>query len=171
MMERKGIVAMKGNPLTLVGPELKVGERAPDFTVLDNDLQPVSLSSFRGKPVVLSVVPSLDTPVCDLQTRRFNAEAEKLGPSVPVLTVSMDLPFAQKRWCGAAGAKNVRTLSDHRDVSLGLQYGLLIKELRLLARAVLVLDREGTIRYLQIVPEVASEPDYAGALAALAKLG
>jgi thiol peroxidase len=171
MMERKGIVAMKGNPLTLIGPELKVGERAPDFTVLDNDLQPVSLSSFRGKPVVLSVVPSLDTPVCDLQTRRFNAEAEKLGPGVPVLTVSMDLPFAQKRWCGAAGAKNVRTLSDHRDVSLGLQYGLLIKELRLLARAVLVLDKEGTIRYLQIVPEVASEPDYAGALAALAKLG
>jgi thiol peroxidase len=171
MAERKGIVTMKGNPLTLVGPALKVGDRAPDFTALDTDLQPVSLSSFHGRNVVLSVVPSLDTPVCDLQTRRFNAEAERLGPDVPVLTLSMDLPFAQKRWCGAAGAKNVRTLSDHRDASFGTSYGLLIKELRLLARAVLVLDKEGMIRYLQVVPEVGTEPDYAPALAALAKLG
>ncbi|MBN1774370.1 MAG: thiol peroxidase [Deltaproteobacteria bacterium] len=171
MMERKNLVSLHGNPLTLVGPELKVGDRAPEFTALDNDLQPVSLSTFRGRNVVLSVVPSLDTPTCDLQTRRFNAEAERLGPDVPVLTLSMDLPFAQKRWCGAAGARNVRTLSDHRDAAFGTSYGLLIKELRLLARAVLVLDREGMIRYLQIVPEVGSEPDYAAALAALAKLG
>jgi len=170
-MERKGLVTVQGNPLTLVGPELKVGDRAPEFTALDNDLQPVSLSTYRGRPVVLSVVTSLDTSTCDLQTRRFNAEAERLGPDVPVLTLSMDLPFAQKRWCGAAGAKNVRTLSDHRDASFGTSYGLLLKELRLLARAVLVLDKEGLVRYLQIVPEVGSEPDYAAALAALAKLG
>lgn len=171
MTERKGLVTLHGNPLTLVGPELKVGDRAPEFTVLDTDLKPVALSTYRGKPVVLSVVPSLDTPTCDLQTRRFNAEAERLGPDVPVLTLSMDLPFAQKRWCGAAGAQNVRTLSDHRDASFGTSYGLLIKELRLLARAVLVLDKEGMVRYLQIVPEVGSEPDYAAALAALAKHG
>ncbi len=171
MTERKGLVTLHGNPLTLVGPELKVGDRAPEFTALDTDLKPVALSTYRGKPVVLSVVPSLDTPTCDLQTRRFNAEAERLGPDVPVLTLSMDLPFAQKRWCGAAGAQNVRTLSDHRDASFGTSYGLLIKELRLLARAVLVLDKEGMVRYLQIVPEVGSEPDYAAALAALAKLG
>lgn len=170
MTERKGIVSLHGNPLTLVGPSLRVGDRAPDFTALDNDLHPVSLSDFRGRNVVLSVVPSLDTPTCDLQTRRFNAEAERLGPDTPVLTISMDLPFAQKRWCGAAGARNVRTLSDHRDASFGSAYGLLIRELRLLARAVLVLDREGVIRHLQIVPELSAEPDYAAALAALAKL-
>jgi len=170
MSERKGIVALHGKPLTLVGPALGVGDRAPDFTLLDNELQPVSLSEFRGRNVVLSVVPSLDTPTCDLQTRRFNAEAEGLGPDVPVLTISMDLPFAQKRWCGAAGAKNVRTLSDHRDAAFGTAYGLLIRELRLLARAVLVLDREAAIRHFQIVPELSAEPDYAAALAVLGKL-
>jgi len=170
MTERKGIVARQGQPLTLVGPALQVGDRAPDVTLLDNELQPVSLSEFRGRNVVLSVVPSLDTPTCDRQTRRFNAEAERLGPDVPVLTISMDLPFAQKRWCGAAGVKNVRTLSDHRDAAFGTAYGLLIRELRLLARAVLVLDREAVIRHIQIVPELSAEPDYAAALAALAKL-
>ena len=170
MQERTGLVTMKGGPLTLLGPALRVGERAPEFTALGNDLQPVSLSSFRGKRVLISSVPSLDTPVCDLQTRRFNAEAQKLGPDVPILTLSMDLPFAQARWCGAAGAKNVRTLSDHRDASFGTAFGLLIKESRLLARAVLILDREGIVRYVQLVPEIGQEPDYDDALRALAKV-
>jgi len=170
MQERTGLVTFKGGPLTLLGPALRVGERAPDFTALGTDMQPVALSAFRGKKVLISSVPSLDTPVCDLQTRRFNAEAEKLGPDVPILTISMDLPFAQARWCGAAGVKNVRTLSDHRDASFGNAFGLLIKELRLLARAVLILDREGIVRYVQLVKEVGQEPDYDDALRALAKV-
>jgi thiol peroxidase len=163
-----GAVTMKGSPLTLLGPLPKVGERAPDFAALGNDLQPVKLSAFRGKKVVISSVPSLDTPVCDLQTRRFNAEAERLGPDVPILTISMDLPFAQARWCGAAGVKNVRTLSDHRDAAFGKAFGLLVEELRLLARAVLIVDRVGIIRYVQLVKEIGQEPDYDAALAALA---
>ncbi|HEQ60509.1 MAG TPA: thiol peroxidase [Firmicutes bacterium] len=166
MSERAGAVTMKGNPLTLVGEEVRVGEAAPDFTVVDNALQPVSFSSFRGKICILCSVPSLDTPVCDTQTRRFNELAGRLGPDVVVLTVSMDLPFAQKRWCGAAGVEAVRTLSDHREASFGRAYGLLIKELRLLARAVLIVDREGIVRYRQLVPEITEEPDYAGALRA-----
>jgi thiol peroxidase len=170
MQERTGLVTMKGGPLTLLGPALRVGERAPEFTALGNDLVPVALSSFRGKKVLISSVPSLDTPVCDLQTRRFNAEAQKLGPDVPILTISMDLPFAQARWCGAAGVGNVRTLSDHHDASFGTAFGLLIKELRLLARAVLILDREGIVRYVQLVKEVGQEPDYDDALRALAKV-
>ena len=170
MKERTGVVTFKGGPLTLVGPELHVGDKAPEFAALGNDLQPVSLSSFKGRKVILSSVPSLDTPICDLQTRRFNKEAEQLGADVPVLTISMDLPFAQARWCGAAGAKNVRTLSDHRDAAFGQAYGLLIKELRLLARAVVIIDREGMVRYVQLVKEVAQEPDYDDALRALAKI-
>jgi thioredoxin-dependent peroxiredoxin len=168
--ERTGVVTFKGGPLTLVGPELRVGDKAPEFAALGNDLQPVRLSSFKGRKVILSSVPSLDTPICDLQTRRFNQEAERLGADVPVLTLSMDLPFAQARWCGAAGAKNVRTLSDHRDAAFGQAYGLLIKELRLLARAVVLVDREGMVRYVQLVKEVAQEPDYDDALRALAKI-
>jgi len=170
MQERTGLVTFKGGPLTLLGPALRVGDKAPDFTALGNDMQPVSLSSFRGKKVLISSVPSLDTPVCDLQTRRFNFEAEKLGPDVPILTLSMDLPFAQARWCGAASAKNVRALSDHRDASFGTAFGLLIKELRLLARAVLILDREGIVRYVQLVKEVGQEPDYDEALRALTQV-
>jgi thioredoxin-dependent peroxiredoxin len=167
MGERKGLVTFKGNPLTLLGSDPKVGEKAPEFTVLDNDLNSVSLASLRGKKVVLCSVPSLDTPVCDLETRRFNEEAVKLGSDVQILTVSMDLPFAQKRWCGAAGVKAVKTASDHRDASLGGAYGVLIKELRLLARAVFVVDKAGILRYKQIVHEVTSEPDYASVLAAV----
>ena len=170
MEERNGIITMKGNPLTLMGPELKVGEQAPDFEVLDNDLGPVTLSSLRGKVRIISSVPSLDTPVCDMQTRRFNEEAGNLGEDVVILTISMDLPFAQKRWCGAAGVDKVTTLSDHRDASFGSAYGLLIKELRLLARAVFVVDRDGIIRYIQIVHEVAEEPDYATVLDAVRNL-
>ena len=170
MSERSNVVTMKGNPLTLVGPEIKAGVAAPDFTVLDNGLQPVSLSSFRGKVVVLSAVPSLDTPVCDAQTRRFNQEASALGENVVILTISMDLPFAQKRWCGAAGVDRVQTLSDHRDASFGQAFGLLIKELRLLARAVYVVDAEGKVAYGQIVGEVTQEPDYDAALDAVKAL-
>lgn len=170
MTERKGLVTFKGNPLTLIGKEVKVGDAAPDFTALANDLSPISLSSFKGKPLIISSVPSLDTPVCDMSTRRFNQEATALGSDVTILTISMDLPFAQARWCGAAGVQNIVTLSDHRDASFGMAYGLLIKELRLLARAVFVIDKNGKIQYLQLVPEVAQEPDYDGALDALKKV-
>lgn len=170
MQERPGIVTMKGNPITLVGTELKVGDQAPDFVAVDNNLSPVSLSSFRGKVCIISAVPSLDTPVCDMETRRFNDEASRLGDDVVILTISMDLPFAQKRWCGAAGVDRVQTLSDHRDSSFGTAYGVLIKELRLLARAVFLLDQQGTIRYLELVKEIADEPDYEGLLGAVREL-
>ena len=160
MTERAGIITMKGNPLTLLGEELKVGDPAPDFEVLDNDLMPVKFSSFRGKICVISSVPSLDTPVCDMETRRFNEEAGKLGTDVVILTISMDLPFAQKRWCGATGVDKVITLSDHRDASFGTAYGALIKELRLLARIVFVVDGEGVIQYIQVIKEQTEEPDY-----------
>jgi thiol peroxidase len=170
MKERAGVITMKGNPLTLMGKELKVGDHAPDFEVLDNDLTPVRLSSFKGKVCVVSAVPSLDTPVCDMETRRFNEEAGTLSSDVRILTISMDLPFAQKRWCGAAGVDKVITLSDHRDGSFGTTFGVLIKELRLLGRAVFVLDRKGTIRYIQIVKEVTDEPDYDAVLEAVNKL-
>lgn len=167
MKERAGLVTSKGNPLTLLGTEVKVGDKAPDFVALDTGLSPVRLSSFHGKVCILTSVPSLDTSVCDLETRRFNEEAGKLGEDVVVLTVSMDLPFAQKRWCGAAGVTHVKTVSDHRDASFGMAYGVLIKELRLLARAVFVVDREGIIRYVQLVKEISNEPDYDSVLKAV----
>ncbi len=166
MADRAGAVTMKGAPLTLTGDEIKAGDRAPDFEVIDNDLQPVKLSDYAGKVVIISSVPSLDTPVCDLETRRFNDEAAGLGDEIEILTISMDLPFAQKRWCGAAGVERVKTLSDHRDAAFGLAYGVLIKELRLLARAVFVVDVEGVIRYMELVEEITEEPDYAAALKA-----
>ncbi|MDD3311487.1 thiol peroxidase [Pseudodesulfovibrio sp.] len=170
MNERKGAAAFEGNPLTLVGPELKVGDAAPDFTVTANDLAPASLADYKGKVVIVASVPSLDTPVCDMETRRFNTEAAALGDDVVILTVSMDLPFAQSRWCGAAGVEAVKTLSDHKDASFGLGWGALIKELRLLTRAVFVLDRKGTIAYVQYLKEITEEPDYAAALDAARKL-
>jgi thiol peroxidase len=170
MEERSGIITMKGNPLTLLGPGLNVQDAAPDVEVLDNDLAPLRLSSFRGKVCVISSVPSLDTPVCDMETRRFNEEAARLGDDVVILTISMDLPFAQKRWCGAAGVDRVITLSDHRDASFGNAFGVLIKELRLLARAVFVVDREGLIQYIQFVNEVTEEPDYGAVLDAVNRL-
>jgi thiol peroxidase len=169
MGERANAVTMKGNPLTLVGGEIKVGDKAPDFEIVDLNLSPVNFSSFRGKVCIISSVPSLDTPVCDIETRRFNSEAGKLGDDVAILTVSMDLPFAQKRWCGAAGVDKLTVLSDHRDASFGTAYGVLIKELRLLARAVFVVDREGLVRYVELVKEIASEPDYDSALKAVAQ--
>jgi thiol peroxidase len=170
MAERKGVVTMKGNPLTLIGPALKVGDRAPDAKLVANDLSEVALSSYKGKVVILSAVPSLDTSVCDIQTHKFNEQVEALGPDAIVVTVSMDLPFAQKRWCGASGLSHVVTLSDHREAAFGRAYGVLIKELRLEARSVFVVDREGVIRYIQIVNEMTHEPDYAPALEAAKKL-
>jgi len=170
MSERSNVITMHGNPLTLLGNELKTGDKAPDVTLLDNDLSPVAISSYKGKVCVVSSVPSLDTPVCDIETRRFNQEAEGLGEDVAILTVSMDLPFAQKRWCGAAGVDRVVTLSDHRDASFGNAYGMLIKELRLLARGIFVIDREGIIRYIQIVKEVSEEPVYAEVIKEIKKL-
>ncbi len=167
MPERPNAVTMRGNPLTLVGDEIKVGGKAPDFEVVDTSLSQVKLSSYTGKIVVIVSVPSLDTPVCDLETRKFNKEAAQLSEQVIVLAISMDLPFAQKRWCGAAGVSHVTTLSDHREASFGLAYGLLIKELRLLARAVIVVDRLGIIRYLELVKEIADEPNYEAVLKAV----
>lgn len=180
MAERKGLarcgevaprqVTMKGSPVVLLGNPVKAGDKAPDFEVTANDLSAVKFSSFAGKVCVITSVPSLDTSVCDTMTRKFNEEAVSLGDDVIVLTISMDLPFAQKRWCGAAGVKNVRTLSDHRLASFGDAYGVLIKDLRLLARAVFVVDRKGIIRYEQIVSEIATEPDYDKAIETVKKL-
>ena len=164
MQEFEGLVTLKGKPITLVGDEVKVGQAGPEFEAVDNDLKPVRLSSLKGKVVILCSVPSLDTSVCDIETRKFNEKAGQLGGDVKVLTISMDLPFAQKRWCGAAGIKNVQTLSDHSEASLGMAYGVLIKDMRLLARAVFVIDKTGIVRYKQIVPEISSEPDYEAAI-------
>ena len=165
MSERIGAVTMKGNPLTLTGHEIKVGDQAPDVVLVANDLSEVKLSSFKGKKVIISVVPSIDTPVCDLQTKRFNQEASKLT-DVVVLTVSKDLPFAQKRWCGAAGASAVKTLSDFRS-NFGETYGVLIKGLGLLARSIFVINEAGKVTYVQLVKEVASEPNYEEVLKAV----
>ena len=167
MSERTGVVTFKGEPLTLIGPELKVAQASPDFTALGNDLSEVKLSDFHGKVVLIASVPSLDTSVCDMEARRFNEESAKLGDEVTVLVISMDLPFAQGRWCGAAGVENIRTLSDHREGSFGESYGVLIKELRLLSRAVWVVDRKGKICYQELVKEITSAPDYDAALGAI----
>jgi thioredoxin-dependent peroxiredoxin len=166
MSERTGLVTIHGNPLTLLGNPVSVGKPAPAFTALDNDLNPKILADYADKVLIISAVPSLDTPVCDVETRRFNGEASKLGENVHVLTLSMDLPFAQKRWCAAAGIDRLTTLSDHRDASFGMAYGVLIKELRLLARAVFVVDGAGIVKYMELVSEVTNEPNYDGALAA-----
>ena len=170
MDERTGLITMKGDGLTLLGDAVRVGQKAPDFEVVANDLSTVRFSSFSGKICVISSVPSLDTPVCHMMTRRFNKEAVSLGDEVVVLTISMDLPFAQKRWFGAEGVKNVTTLSDHRDASFGSAFGVLIKELRLLARAVFVVNKEGVLQYIQIVPELTNEPDYEAVLNAVKQL-
>lgn len=168
-LERKNVVTFKGNPVTLLGPEIKVGDQAPDFFVVDNGLQGVTLASNLGKVQLITVVPSLDTPVCDTMTRKFNENAAQLPESVVVLTVSMDLPFAQKRWCGNAGIEKIQTVSDYQERSFGLNYGLLIKELKLLTRAVFVISKEGKVVYREIVKEVTAEPDYSAALAAARK--
>lgn len=158
-------VTFKGNPVTLIGNEVKVGDKAPNFSVLANDLSAVTLDDSQGKVRIISVVPSLDTGVCDQQTRRFNEEAASLD-GVSILTISVDLPFAQTRWCAAAGIDQVQTLSDHRDLSFGKAYGTVIDELRLLTRAVFVVDRNNQITYAEYVPEVTEHPNYEAALAA-----
>ncbi len=165
-MERSGATTLRGNPLTLVGPELKAGDKAPDFETVDKSLSPVGLGS--GTVRIFSVIPSLDTPVCDAQTKRFNDEAVKL-PDVEILTVSMDLPFAQGRWCNAFGVDKVKMLSDHKSGSFGSAYGTLIKELRIESRAIFVVDKDNVIRHAEYVKEVADHPNYEAALDAAKK--
>jgi thiol peroxidase len=169
-MERAGATTLRGNPYTLIGPELKAGDAAPDFHTVDNSLKPVSLKDTGNQVRIISVIPSLDTPVCDAQTKRFNEEAGKL-PNVSIITVSMDLPFAQKRWCGAFGVDHVKMLSDHVDGSFGSGYGTLIKELRIESRAIFVVDPENKIRHAEYVKEVADHPNYEAALAAARSAG
>ena len=166
IMDRAGATTMRGNPLTLVGPELRAGESAPDFSVIDSSLRPVHLKDTSGKTRIFSVVPSLDTPVCDAQTKRFNEEAGKLK-DVDIYTVSMDLPFAQKRFCNSFALDNVKMLSDHKEGSFGAAYGTLIKELRILSRAIFVVGPDDKLKYVEYVPEVADHPNYEAALAAV----
>lgn len=159
-------VTMHGNPLHLEGTVPAIGSKAPDFTLLANDLSPRSLKDFAGKVLVVVAVPSLDTGVCDMEVRRFNQEVAALSPDIAIVAVSCDLPFAQARWCGAANVKAVQTLSDHKEAAFGKSYGILIQELRLLGRAVFVIDRTGAVTYSEIVPELTHEPNYAAALTA-----
>ena len=167
--ERTGAVTMRGNPLTLIGPELKAGQKAPNVTLVGKAMKPVALDEFKGKVRIIASVPSLDTPVCDAETRRFNEEAGKLPGGVEVLTVSMDLPFAQARWCGAASVDKVTTLSDWRAAEFGQKYGALIKELHLLARAVFVVDKNDNLAHVEYVKEVANQPNFEAALEAARK--
>jgi thiol peroxidase len=169
-MERQ-TTTMGGNLLTLIGPELKIGDKAPDFTVRTADFIQVSLDDYRGKGKLISVAPSLETTVCDKQTRRFNKEAARFADNVKVLSVSMDLPFALKRWSQTEKTLAIDLLSDHLDACFGLAYGLLIKELRLLNRAVVVIDGNDAIQYVEVVSENDNEPNYAAALAAVKRLG
>jgi thiol peroxidase len=167
--ERKAAVTMRGNPMTLVGPELKAGQKAPGFNSVGKGMAPVRLDQFKGKVKIIATIPSIDTPVCDAETRRFNEEAAKLPGNVEILTISMDLPFAQARWCGAAGVDKVTTLSDWRGAEFGQKYGALIKELHLLTRAVFVLDRDDKVVHAEYVKEIADHPNYEAALAAARK--
>jgi thioredoxin-dependent peroxiredoxin len=167
--ERKGAVTMRGNPLTLVGPELKVGQKAPNFTAVGKGMAAVTLDQLKGKVKIIAAIPSIDTPVCDAETRRFNEEASKLPGDVQVLTISMDLPFAQARWCGAAGVEKVTMLSDWRGADFGQKYGDLIKELHLLARAVFVVDKNDNVVHAEYVKEVANQPNFDAALEAARK--
>jgi len=169
-VERTGVVTFSGNPLTLLGSPTQVGDRAPDFTLVDKELKEVKLSDFEGKVKIISCTPSLDTPVCDLQARRFNDEAQSLSDAVVILNISMDLPFAIARYYADAGLDRVNALSDHREAAFGTSYGVLIKGLRLLARSVFVIDKANVIQYQQIVPEVTHPPDYDRALAEVKKL-
>ena len=168
-MERQAAITLMGNPQTLVGPEIKKGDTAPDFKMVDNSLKPVTLADTKGVRI-FSVVPSLDTPVCDAQTRRFNEEAASM-PNVEIFTISMDLPFAQKRWCGAFGIDKVKMLSDHRDASFGASYGTLIKDARLECRAIFVVDAAGVVQHAEYVDEVVNHPNYDAALAVARSIG
>jgi len=166
-MERNNVVTVKGNSVTLLGEEVKVGQEAADFKVLDEDLKEKNIGDFKGKIKLLASVPSLDTPICDLQIKRFNDEAAKISKDVVIIFISMDLPFAQKRFCQDYNIKKVKTLSDHREANFGSNYGVLIKELRLLSRAIFILDKDDKVTYVEYVKELTSHPDYDGALKAL----
>lgn len=170
MTERKGSITMKGQPLTIQGPELTPGEKAPDFKAVDQSMKEVSFSETKGKIRLIAAVPSLDTPVCDLQIKRFNDEAAGLSKDIVIFFVSMDLPFAQKRFCGEFGIKKVKTLSDHRNADFGIKYGVLIKELRLLARAVFLVDKNDTLVYAEYVKDITDHPNYEGALEAIKRI-
>lgn len=169
-VERKGAVTLRGNPLTLVGNEIKVGDKAPDFTVYEGLGAPITLGDLKGKVKVFNVVLSIDTPVCDAQTRRFNEEAANLGEDVAILTISMDLPFAAKRYCGAAGIDKIKVVSDYKDASFGEAYGILIKEHRLLGRGIFVVDKDDNVRYAEYVREITEHPNYDAALAVVKSL-
>jgi thiol peroxidase len=170
LQERTGIATLGGNPITLLGPEIKVGDQAPDFKVNKDLMTEVSLSDYAGKVKLISVVPSVDTGTCDAQTRRFNVEADKLGDDVVILTISVDLPFAQSRFCGAAGIDKVVTLSDYKNRSFGQAYGVLIKEIQLDQRAIFIVDANDTVRYVEYLTEMSNHPDYEAALKALRAL-
>ncbi|MFC1666382.1 thiol peroxidase [Candidatus Omnitrophota bacterium] len=169
-MEKKNKVTLKGSPVTLTGNELKVGEKAPDFRALNSALEEETLGKFKNKIKLIASVPSLDTPVCDTEIKRFNDEASSLSKDIAIIFISMDLPFAQKRFCQEFDIKKVKTLSDHRNADFGEKYGVLIKELRLLTRAIFIIDKEDKIHYIELVPEISSPPDYEKALAALKKV-
>jgi thiol peroxidase len=166
-MERKNVVTLKGNPVTLVGDEVKVGQKASDFKVLAHDLTEKTLGDFKGKIKLIASVPSLDTPICDLQIKRFNDEASNISKDVVIIFISVDLPFAQKRFCDEFNINKIKTLSDHRKADFGIKYGVLIKELRLLARAIFLIDKDDTIRYVEYVKELGTPPNYAAALNAI----
>jgi thiol peroxidase len=171
MQERKNIITFQGNPLTLVGPEVKVNQKAPDFEILSNDLKQFTMKDFQDKIKVICCVPSLDTPVCDLEIKRFNEEAAKFSKNILIIFVSMDLPFAQGRFCQSFKIDRVKTFSDHAQATFGLHYGALIKELRLLTRAIFVIDHQNIVRYVEYVPEITHQPDYVKALEALQAIG
>lgn len=166
-MEREGVATIKGNPLTLIGEEVKTGQKAPAFEVVNSDLKEITLGEFKNKIKLICSVPSLDTPICDLEIKRFNDEAAQVDKDIVIIFISMDLPFAQKRFCQAYDIKKVKTFSDHREGDFGLKYGVLIKELRLLSRAVFIIDKDDEIKYVEYVKEVASHPDYESALKGL----
>lgn len=169
-MERKGVVTFKGNPLTLLGSEIKVGDKAPDFTVINKELKEARFKDFAGIIKLISVTPSLDTPLCDMQARKFNEEAAKLPAEVEIMNISMDLPFAINRFCSTAGIERIKTFSDHRNASFGMAYGVLIKELRLLSRSVFVINKKDVIHYMEIVPDITMSINFEKALAAAKKL-
>ncbi len=169
-MNKKDLnITFAGGKLTILGNDVKVGDKAPEFTALNKDLQPVKLSDFDGKVKLIVVYPSIDTGVCAAQNRRFNVEANKLE-DVAVISISCDLPFAQSRFCGAEGLENILTLSDHKDLDFGEKYGFIIEELRLLTRGTVIIDKDNTIKYIEYVPEVTNEPDYDKALEEVKKL-
>ena len=168
-MEKRSVTTIAGNPVTLLGKEVKVGDKAPEFTAIKGDLSPFTLKDVEGKIKLISVVPSIDTGVCELQTIRFNKEASELKDAV-IITISMDLPFAQARFCGAKGIENAIVVSDHKDASFGINYGFLMEEFRLLNRGIVVIDKDDVVRYVEYVTENTDHPDYDKAIAAVKSL-